>query len=225
MLFDLDGTLVDSAPDLARAVDGVLGELGYPAAGEAMVRDWVGEGARRLLSRAITRTERYEPPAETLDHALARFFELYGQQLYRDSRPYPGVIPTLRKLAADGYRLAVVTNKPRRFAQPILEAMGVADAVPVVVGGECTPVRKPDPAPLRLALERLGATPEEALMVGDSAIDVAAARNLGIPVVCVPYGYSRGVDPADLGADAVLSGFGELAVLLRGMGRGVGEAP
>ncbi len=218
MLFDLDGTLVDSAPDLARAVDGVLAELGYPAAGEALVRDWVGEGARRLLARAITRTERCEPPTETLDHGLARFFELYGTSLYRDSRPYPGVVATLRKLAADGYRLAVVTNKPRRFAEPIVEAMGLSEAVPVVVGGDCTAVRKPDPEPLRTALERLGVTPDEALMVGDSAIDVAAARNLGIPVVCVPYGYSRGVDAADLGADAVLSGFGELRVLLRGLG-------
>ncbi|MBK5944396.1 MAG: phosphoglycolate phosphatase [Halorhodospira halophila] len=216
ILFDLDGTLVDSAPDLTAAINQVLTERDRSPVTEEQVRGWVGNGARRLVARALTGEDDGTPPDEELDTALERFFECYGEAVYVHSRPFPGVVETVQALARAGMRLAVVTNKPRRFAEPILEGMGVADAIDVVVGGECTEARKPDPEPLRLAMERLGAASRTVLMVGDSSTDVEAAHNAGIPVVCVPYGYRRGVAPEDLGADAIVDDLSGVVTLLRG---------
>ncbi len=216
ILFDLDGTLVDSAPDLTAAVNQMLAEQDQPPVQEEQVRNWVGNGARRLVARALTGADDGEVEDEQLDPALERFFAFYEAGVYVHSHPYPGVVEGVRALAAAGYRLAVVTNKPRRFAEPILERMGIAAQIDAVVGGECTEARKPDPEPLRLAMERLGAASATVLMVGDSATDVEAARNAGIPVVCVPYGYRRGVGLEDLAADALIDELTELPALLRG---------
>lgn len=216
ILLDLDGTLVDSAPDLTAAVNQLLAERGQVPVTEAQVRGWVGNGARRLVARALTGEDDGDPPAEELDAALERFLEAYEAAVYVHSAPYPGVVEGVQRLADDGYRLAVVTNKPRRFVEPILEHMGVLGAIDAIVGGECTDARKPEPEPLRLAMERLGAASATVLMVGDSATDVEAARNTGVPVVCVPYGYRRGTPVEDLGADAIVDSLAELPGLLRG---------
>ncbi|WP_242464709.1 phosphoglycolate phosphatase [Halorhodospira abdelmalekii] len=215
VLFDLDGTLVDSAPDLAAAVNAVLRERGAATVDVERVRGWVGNGARRLIARALTGEESADPPAAEWNAALERFFTLYSERLYVDSRPYPGVVEGVAALHALGLPLAVVTNKPRRFAEPILTHMGLREQIAVVVGGECVAARKPDPLPLHWALEQLGLPGAPAWMVGDSATDVAAARAAGMPVICVPYGYRRGVAVEQLGADAVIGRLTELTTLLR----------
>lgn len=216
VLFDLDGTLVDSAPDLSVAVNRMLEEYGRDAVDLPTIRDWVGNGARRLIARALTGSMDEDPPTAEWDGALERFFTLYGQRVYVDSRPYPGAIQGVRSLADMGMAIGVVTNKPRRFAVPIIEHMGLAESIGVVVGGECSAARKPDPQPLQLAAERLGVSIEQAVMVGDSATDIAAARAAGIPVISVPYGYRRGVDAEQLGADMVIESLTELPELLAG---------
>ncbi|MFP4129729.1 MAG: phosphoglycolate phosphatase [Halorhodospira sp.] len=217
ILFDLDGTLVDSAPDLTAAVNRVLAERAQGPVSEAQVRDWTGDGTRLLVARALMGgRDGEEPPEEALDGALERFIAYYSEAVYVHSRPYPGAVEGLAQLARAGMRLAVVTNKPRHLADAILAHMGAAGSIDTVVGGDSTDTRKPDPEPLRLAMEGLGAASSTALMVGDSATDVEAARNAGIPVVCVPYGYRRGVAVEALGADGVIEAITELPALLRG---------
>ncbi|BAU58503.1 phosphoglycolate phosphatase [Halorhodospira halochloris] len=214
-LFDLDGTLVDSAPDLCFAVNSMLRERGSDPVELAALRNWVGNGARRLIARALTATMDDDPPAQEWDSALERFYELYAERLYVDSQPYPGAIEAVRALHGMGVAVAVVTNKPYRFAQPIIEHMGLGQAIKVVVGGDCAPARKPDPQPLHLAASRLGVDIDQTVMVGDSATDVAAARAAGVPVICVSYGYRRGIAVEQLGADMVLDNLRELPELMR----------
>ena len=215
ILFDLDGTLVDSAPDLCVAVNRMLNERGLDSVGLAAVRNWVGNGTRRLIARALTGTMDDDPPAREWESALERFYEFYAERLYVDSQPFPGAVEALRALQQMGLAIGVVTNKPRRFAEPIVAYMGLGEVVGVVVGGDCTPARKPDPQPLYLAVQRLGVSIDNTVMVGDSATDVAAARQAGVPVVCVPYGYRRGVATGQLGADRVIGSLTELPELLR----------
>lgn len=214
VLFDLDGTLVDSVPDLAGAVDGTLTELGRARAGEARVREWVGNGAERLIKRALTGQMDGEPPAELTAWALARFFEHYGERLSGESRLYGGVREGLAALRSHGLALAVVTNKPERFVAPLLEALGIGEQFSVLVGGDTLSEKKPHPAPLLHAASELGCEPEAALMVGDSRNDVLAARRAGMPIICVPYGYNHGQDIRDEAPDAVVDDLVELAGLI-----------
>lgn len=215
VLFDLDGTLVDSAPDMAVAVDRMLAELGHAPAGVERVRHWVGNGARRLVMRALSGDIDGVPPEVETEHALAAFLAYYGERLSVDSRVYPGVVDGLDRLRADGYGLACVTNKPESLARPLLEAMGLGRYLPVVVGGDTLPERKPEAAPLHYAMAALEAWPDRTLMVGDSRTDVDAGRNAGTGVVCVPYGYNGGEDVRAMGPDAVVSSIEELHDRLR----------
>ncbi|MFP4147566.1 MAG: phosphoglycolate phosphatase [Halorhodospira sp.] len=217
ILFDLDGTLVDSAPDLTVAVNQVLAERDQPPVSEEQIRDWTGNGVRRLVARALTGEIDGAPPEVELEAAVERFLTCYGEAVYVHSHPYPGVLDGIRQLGEAGMRLAVVTNKPYHLAREIVERMGLADRIDAVVGGDSTDSRKPDPEPLRFAMECLGAASATALMVGDSLTDVEAARNAGIPVVCVPYGYRRGVAPEVLRADALVEALTDLPALLRGV--------
>ncbi|ABI57593.1 phosphoglycolate phosphatase [Alkalilimnicola ehrlichii MLHE-1] len=215
VLYDLDGTLVDSAPDLAVAVNRVLADLGQQPREENEIRRWVGNGARRLIMRALTGEHEGDPGDEHTDPALEQFFEYYGERVAERSRLYPGVAEGIAGVAELGIAQAVVTNKPRRFAEPLLETLGIRRYMATVVGGECAPVKKPDPAPLRLALERLGVEPAQALMVGDSAVDVGAARNTGMKVICVPYGYNAGNAIEDAFPDAMVKSLAEIPAMLR----------
>ncbi len=216
LLFDLDGTLVDSAPDMAVAVDRMLVDVGHPAAGEERVRRWVGNGARRLVMRALTGRVDGEPPEADVDRALTLFLRYYEERLSVRSRLYPGTRGGLDRLRTDGYGLACVTNKPEGLARQLLRDMGLDDVLPVVVGGDTLTVRKPDPAPLHHAMAALGAPAEHTLMVGDSRADVDAGRNAGTGVVCVPYGYSQGEDVNAMAPDAVVASIEELHGFLRG---------
>lgn len=215
ILFDLDGTLVDSVPDLAAATDAMLVELGRPPAGEAQVREWVGNGAERLVKRALTGEMDGEPSAAELERAFPLFMAQYQQHLYGQSRLYPGVKECLADLRERGLALGLVTNKPERFIAPLLTALGIAEDFAVVVGGDTLAQKKPHPAPLLHAAQQLSVEPAAALMVGDSRNDVLAARRAGMSVVCVPYGYNHGEDIHLTSPDAVVEDLRELAGLLK----------
>jgi len=213
-LFDLDGTLVDSAPDLAAAVDQMLEHLGRSPVGIDQVRDWVGNGASVLVRRALAGRSDWEP-AEPKDDALfndalAIFFHAYGQINGRHAVVYDGVEACLEKLQQHGCKLAVVTNKPEQFVAPLLEQMGLDHWFDLSIGGDTLPVKKPDPAPLLHAMESLGGTRGTTVMVGDSAADVDAALAAGVPCVAVRYGYNFGRPVETLGADAVVDSLAEL---------------
>lgn len=192
VLFDLDGTLVDSAPDLATAVNRTLAELDREPVSEATVRAWIGNGARRLVARALAGRREVMREPEGLEVALARFFEHYEDCLVDRSRPYPGVRAGLEILRGLDLPLGVVTNKPERFTAPLLQALDLHRYFRVRVSGDTLPVKKPDPAPLRHAAAALGATAGDCLLVGDSRADLEAALAAGMPMIRVPYGYPGG---------------------------------
>lgn len=189
VLFDLDGTLVDSAPDLTTAVNRSLADIDRPALTEDQVCAWIGNGARRLVARALAgkRDITAEPPAT--DAALARFFVHYHDCLHEGSRLYPGVRDGLERLQAMGLPMGVVTNKPAAFTTPLMASLGIAGYFGVAVSGDTLDVKKPDPAPLIHAAGQLGVAIEDCLYVGDSDADRAAAEAAGSPLVRVPYGY------------------------------------
>ena len=209
VLFDLDGTLVDTAPDLTAAVNAVLREHHRPDVAVAAVRNMIGDGTAKMVERAFAATG--SVPAD-LSPVVQRFLAVYAGGVANQSVVYPGVPETLEKLAAAGCRLAVCTNKPDALAEQLLTALDLRRHFAVVVGGD-VPHRKPDPRHLQLTLERLGATGLAAVMVGDAGNDVASARAAGMPVVLVPYGYTA-VPASQLGADVVLNAFGDLPVAL-----------
>jgi phosphoglycolate phosphatase len=209
VLFDLDGTLVDSVPDLAAAANTLLAELGRPALAEAAIAGMVGDGVGALVERAL----RASGAVVALTPAIARFGALYEADLTRLTRPYPGVPETLAALSAAGCPLAICTNKPLRATAAVLAGCGLAQFFPVVLGGDSLPVKKPDPAPLRAALDRLGAAAEGAVMVGDHRNDILAARAAGLRSIFARYGYGAAT-LGDIKPDEALDRFAELLPML-----------
>lgn len=204
VLIDLDGTLVDSVPDLTWCVDEMMARLGLPARGEAAVRTWVGNGVERLIKRALTGSLDGEPAAAEYTRAAPLFCDLYEQHTCVRSAPYAGVREGLDWLRAKGYRLGCVTNKAARFTEPLLAALDLAGYFELVVSGDTLPEHKPHPRPLLYAAEWFGVAPADALMIGDSISDVKAARAAGFSIICMTYGYNHGQDIRDFGPDAVL---------------------
>lgn len=217
VVFDLDGTLVDSSPDIASAMNEVLAEAGRRALTLGEIRGMVGNGTSALVLRAFAAADGgVEPAKADIARQVERFRVVYEARATLETRPYPGVVETVRVLDAAGYRMALCTNKPDRPAQAILEAFGLCPFIRAVVGGETAPARKPDPRHLGAALDRLGATPGEAVMVGDGMNDVMAARGLSVPVVLVSFGFSEGAD--GLSGDAVIDRFADLPEALSRLG-------
>jgi len=214
ILIDVDGTMVDSVPDLAYCVDELMKALDRPAHGEARVRNWVGNGVERLVRRALVGQLDGEPPEEDFARAYPIFVELYAVNTSIRSRLYPGVREGIDWLKSQGYRLGCVTNKAARFTLPLLTDLGVRDDFELVVSGDTMPVKKPDPAPLLHAARYFGVAAGESLMVGDSVSDVRAARAAGFQIVCVSYGYNHGVDVRTAHPDAVIDSLVELRSLL-----------
>lgn len=206
-LFDLDGTLIDTAPDIVAALNHALARHGMTPVPDGQVRRWVGQGARRLTERALADQRR--DPAE-VDTVLADFIAYYEAHIADRSRPYPGVVSTLERLARRGAGLGVVTNKLQHLSERVLEALDLSRYFAVLVGGDRAARPKPDAAPVLLACDVLALAPAQVLFVGDSTTDVGAARNAGCPVVCVPYGYNQGVPAQELGADALIDSFDDL---------------
>jgi phosphoglycolate phosphatase len=194
ILIDVDGTLVDSVPDLTFCVDEMMKRLGREPRGEARVRNWVGNGVERLVERALTGELDGVPDKAAYDAAYPIFLELYADNTSKRSRLYPGVREGLDYLTGAGYRLGCVTNKAERFTVPLLKNLGVYAYFRIVVSGDTLPYKKPHPAPLLHAAEFFKVAPGESLMVGDSISDVKAARAAGFMIGCVPYGYNHGDD-------------------------------
>lgn len=213
LLFDLDGTLVHSAPDLAASLNRRLEALGRPTLDLEAVTNMVGNGFQKLLERALLATGGPLPEAEfaAVNAAgLADYFENATAQ----TRPYPGVAETLKALKEAGYRMAVCTNKPVAPSQRILEELGLNGFFEALAGGDSYAVRKPDPGHIQALLKEMGATTHEAIMIGDSSNDLLAARGAGLPVVLLTYGYCP-EGAANLHPDALAETFGELPAILR----------
>lgn len=214
ILIDVDGTLVDSVPDLAFCVDEMMKRLGRPAWGEARVRDWVGNGVERLVRRALIGQLDGEPPEADFERAYPVFMELYAENTSRRSLLYPGVREGLDLLKAAGYKLGCVTNKAAQFTEPLLKDLGVYDDFAIVISGDTLARKKPDPEPLLHAAAFFGCQPADALMIGDSVSDVKAARAAGFQIVCMSYGYNHGRDIRDAHPDAVIDSLTEIQPLL-----------
>ncbi len=215
LLLDLDGTLVDSAPDLAGALNQLRAEEGLAALALDDVKGMVGDGVAKLVERGM-------PPAAgptEFDRLVARYVALYHERQTALTRPFPGVVETLQALNAAGWQLAVCTNKPEAPSREILAAFGLDGLIAAVGGGDSFAERKPAAGHLLATLARMAAPPEAAVMVGDSPNDVLSARRAGLPVIVVGYGYSR-VPPAELGADAVIEHFAELPAALEALSVG-----
>lgn len=213
IIFDLDGTLADTVPDLAPAVNAALAKLGRDGWSQGRIREWVGSGARRLMARALTGDRDGEPPAAELDAAHEHFLDAYGRRVLVDSDLFPGVESALARLHARGTPMACVSNKPEHLSRAVVEGLGIDRYFSVVVGGDSLPARKPDPLPLVHAANVCRVNPSETLMVGDSDTDVTAARAAGMPVVCVDYGYNAGRDIRASFPDALISSLEELPLL------------
>jgi phosphoglycolate phosphatase len=215
LFFDLDGTLVDSVPDLAVAINQMLDTLGLPTRSEAQVRTWVGNGMDNLIRRALVGDmDASQADPALFNRARPLYKAAYATHLSAYSCLYPGVREGLVALREAGFAMACVTNKAAEFAEPLLERLDISPFFATVVGGECTAHPKPAPDALWLCAERLGVPIARGLMIGDSLNDVGAARNAGCPVVCVPYGYNHGHDIRDARPDAVIDSIAALPALL-----------
>ena len=216
ILFDLDGTLLDSAPDLAAAANAMLAELGLPARDPAVVATYIGKGIPKLVERTLTGSLDAAADPVRFARALPIYERYYAEESGRRSVPFPGVIEGLRALRDAGLPLACITNKAERFTLDLLRRTGLDGFFQIVVCGDTVARKKPDPEPVVTACARLGVRPTDALMIGDSANDVQAARAAGCPVWCVPYGYNEGRPVETLDCDAIVPDLAEVARRLLG---------
>jgi phosphoglycolate phosphatase len=221
VVFDLDGTLVDTAPDLHAHLNEMLADLGRPGFALDEVRPMIGDGARVLLRRGLEASGGM-PDGVDLEALFDEFLRRYTVRPQRFGTVFDGVADILERLATDGMMLGVCTNKPQAPADRLLAELGLARHFQVVIGGDSLAVRKPDPGHLQTVLDRLGAKPNRAVLVGDSANDVRAAEATGVPCVLVSFGYTQ-IPARELGAVQVIDHMRELPTALAGL-RG-GEAP
>jgi len=209
VLFDLDGTLVDSAADIAEAVNRTLDELGHRRQPEALVRAWIGLGTHVLLDSAL----RHVGSSRTADAEMPRLMRHYGDCLLLQARLYPGTVEALDALAGEGVSMAICTNKPERYVRPLLDAMGITRYFDGIVGGDTLPERKPHAMPLLHLVAMHGRQVPECLMVGDSEADAGAAHAAGMDLVLLRHGYPREFDLDRAGAVAVLDDLAGLPAL------------
>ncbi len=208
IVFDLDGTLVDTAPDLVDTLNAIFIREGLPAVPYAAARNMVGGGARLMIERGLQAEGRLLPPDE-IDRLCRDFIDHYAAHIADRSRPFPGVEDALQALAAEGCRLGICTNKLQWLSVRLLEALGLAGHFAVVCGADTFGMQKPHPRPLLATIEQAGGDHAEAVMVGDSATDIATARAAGVPVVAVDFGYTE-VPVAELHPDRIVSRFADL---------------
>ncbi len=214
VLIDVDGTLVDSVPDLALCVDEMMKQLDMPVHGEDKVREWVGNGVERLTRRALVGQLDGEPDESLFEKSYPIFLELYAQNTSKRSVLFPGVKEGLAYLKAANYHLGCVTNKAEQFTLPLLKDLGIYDDFSIVVSGDTLEKKKPDPMPLLHVAKHFGVAPSRSLMVGDSVSDVKAARAAEFQIVCMSYGYNHGMDIRTANPDAVIDSMAELQGLL-----------
>ena len=214
LVFDLDGTLVDSVPDLTNALNEALRERGCAPLSRAEVAPMVGDGVPALVARAFAARGRSEAEAA---EALPRYIQLYEANATTLTRPYPGVRDTLTELRRRGYRNAVCTNKLQQASLVVLDGLDLTELFDGIAGGDRYPVRKPDPGHLLGLIGELGGDPRRAVMIGDSENDAAVAHAAAVPLVLMRYGYAR-AKPETLGAAALLDHFAELPAALERLG-------
>lgn len=212
LIFDFDGTLIDSVPDLGAAVNAMMIQLGRDPYPMDYIRGWVGNGSRLLVERALVGDVEVGDgiTTEALDAAEALFFDAYAKQSGKETVAYEGVDSGLRQLKDAGFELALVTNKPSRFVPKILQSFGWHDLFCEVLGGDSLPVKKPDPAPLLHVCEQLSLPPEQAVMIGDSKNDILAGQNAQMDTLGLSYGYNYGQDIRDYQPTAAFDSFAEL---------------
>jgi len=210
ILFDLDGTLVDSAPDLTSALNHTLEILGLKTHSEEKVRGWIGNGVEKLLHRGLTDSLNGIATGDDFWRAKNIFYSRYKEQSGHYSRLYPKVITTLKSLGKKGIRIACITNKDRCFTLPLLENLAIRKYFDIVVCGDDLTNKKPHPEPLLYAASRLGTTADSCIMVGDSASDVGAAVAAKMKVICVDYGYSQGINLSSLEINGMISNVNQI---------------
>jgi phosphoglycolate phosphatase len=208
VVFDLDGTLVDSAPDLVATLNVVFARIGLPSIAYAEARNMVGGGARKMIERGLAAEGRHLATAE-LDRLVRDFIEHYAAHIAERSRPFAGLEAALDQLAQGGCRLAVCTNKLEWLARRLLDALGLTQRFIVICGADTFGLQKPDPQFLACTIRHAGAGPRRAVMVGDSISDIAMGKAAGIPVIAVDYGYTE-TPVAELGADRVIGKLADL---------------
>lgn len=214
ILIDVDGTLVDSVPDLAWCSDEMMTRIGMTPHGEDKVRNWVGNGVERLVRRSLIGQLDGEPDEALFEQAYPIFLDLYADNNSKRSHLYEGVKEGLDYLQAQGCKLGCVTNKAEQFTIPLLNDLGVASYFSIIISGDTLPKKKPDPLPLLHAAGHFGVQAENCLMVGDSISDVKAARAAGFSIICMSYGYNHGDDIRDANPDAVIDSMAEFPSLI-----------
>ena len=218
VMFDLDGTLIETAPEIADAVNDTLSHLGLPSVTLQQVNDWIGHGTHTLLVSALADAKKTSTEAihawDGLSNASTVFNGFYLQRCGTRSHLYPHVRSVLTELAQKGVRLAVVTNKEGRFTQTVLNAHAMQDTFDIVISGDTLPTKKPNPAGIQHCLDRFGLKAEEVIFIGDSSIDAATAKNAGVRVWLLPYGYNMGESVHASNPDKVIPDFLPILSLL-----------
>ena len=214
VMFDLDGTLIETSPEIADATNDTLTQFGLPLVTRQQVNDWIGHGTQTLLVQALATVQCISKEAvraaDNFAAISAAFVQHYGQRCGTRSHLYPHVREVLQALKGQGVKLAVVTNKEGRYTQVVLDAHQLAPMFDRVISGDTLPTKKPTPVGIQACLEQFGVARERALFVGDSSIDVATARNAGVPVWALPHGYNMGEAIELCGPDRVIPDFSAL---------------
>ncbi|TXD96737.1 phosphoglycolate phosphatase [Psychrobacter frigidicola] len=216
LMFDFDGTLIDSVPDLADATNQMLTQLGKPTHTLDTITEWVGNGARALVERALSGSNNVDARLSVAEIEAAEqlFFTAYAEHDVSKTITYPDVDQGLRQLKEAGFTLALVTNKPIRFVPNILDGLGWTPLFDMVLGGDSLSTKKPDPAPLLHTCKTLNFDPAQAVMIGDSINDVSAGKNAGIETIGLSYGYNYGNDIRDSQPNQVFDNFADLLAYL-----------
>jgi phosphoglycolate phosphatase len=223
VVFDLDGTLIDTAPDLIDTLNVILAREGLRPVDSATARNMIGKGARRMIEAGLE-AERRAVVSSEVDRMFGDFITHYSAHIADHSRPFPGLITALDRLAAQECHLAVCTNKLEGLSRQLLDALGLTDRFAAICGQDTFGVQKPDPEVLRRTIQAAGGALRRAIMIGDSGTDIATARAAGIPVVAVDFGYSE--TPIEkLGADRLIGHFDELQAAVRDLTSGLAADP
>ncbi len=213
VLIDLDGTLVHTAPEIASAANSMLETLNLPRLAAKKIESFIGEGAATLITRCLAQQLNTEPSPELLATAQPLFFKAYAQNV-ADSQPYPQVIEALQLIKKTGVKLACITNKPAAFTMPLLQKSGLSTYFDIVVSGDTLAKKKPEPDQIFYICEKLAILPNQAVLIGDSKTDIAAAHNAGCFIFAVPYGYNQGYSIDIASVDAMINQLSEVVHLI-----------
>ncbi|WP_020167483.1 MULTISPECIES: phosphoglycolate phosphatase [Methylotenera] len=213
VMFDLDGTLIDTAPQIAEAMNLTLADLGLNKLPDSQITGYIGDGTTALIKRCLSGDLDSEPDARLFEQAQMAYFAHYANNV-SESLPYKNVMANLQAVKDEGFKMACVTNKPEKFTLPLLQSSGLLDFFELVVSGDSLPKKKPDPMQLQYICAKLGVLKSQAILVGDSNTDIAAARAAGCGIITVPYGYNQG-KPIDANTvDAIINDLNELTTIL-----------